>query len=118
MSSLSRPLLRKQLLAGTPPAWLARNGRADRVAAAALSCPPWVDRRWLAEFQREARRRSKATGIPHVVDHIIPIVHPLVCGLTVPWNLRIIPKAINDRKSNALGFNADLFDEPEQLRLV
>ena len=39
------------------------------------------------------------------VDHEIPLVHPLVCGLHVPWNLKRIPSLLNKRKSNY--FNPD-----------
>jgi predicted nucleic acid-binding Zn ribbon protein len=35
-----------------------------------------------------------------VVDHIIPVQHPYVCGLTVPWNLRVGPESCNQAKSN------------------
>ena len=47
--------------------------------------------------QSEIARR---TGIPHHLDHIIPLTHPRVCGLTVPWNLRIIPSGANCSKGN------------------
>ena len=34
------------------------------------------------------------------VDHIIPVVHPLVSGLTVSWNLQILTYEENSRKNN------------------
>lgn len=34
------------------------------------------------------------------VDHIIPVNHPLVCGLTVSWNLQLMTRADNISKGN------------------
>lgn len=34
------------------------------------------------------------------IDHIVPINHPLVCGLNVPWNLQILRCEVNNFKSN------------------
>jgi 5-methylcytosine-specific restriction endonuclease McrA len=45
---------------------------------------------------------TKATGERYVVDHIIPLSNPDVCGLHVPWNLRVITQEENLKKSNKL----------------
>ena len=48
----------------------------------------------------KAQELTKMTGERYVVDHIIPLISPDVCGLHVPWNLRVITQEENLKKSN------------------
>lgn len=67
--------------------------------------PPWLTEDHYAqigEIYSMAVNLSKETGIPHEVDHFVPIAGKNVCGLHVPWNLRPIPRSDNRSKSNKL----------------
>lgn len=102
---------RVRLLAGETPAWIANSKRSAYIESVVLSAPPWVSRKELQALRSEARRLSAATGVEHVLDHIVPLNHPRVCGLTVPWNLRIVPRAVNGTKGNAwCEWHGDLFE--------
>lgn len=71
-------------------------------AAKRRAVPPWADRKAMLAFYEEARRLTRETGIPHHVDHIIPIKHPLICGLHVEHNLQVLPAKANASKGNRL----------------
>lgn len=45
---------------------------------------------------------TKATGIPHHVDHVVPILAKEACGLHVPWNLVITTRAENYSRNNRM----------------
>lgn len=71
--------------------------RQERTAQAT---PKWVDKSELLKVYEDAGRLSEESGIPHEVDHIIPLFHNLVCGLNVPWNLQILTQTQNRKKAN------------------
>ena len=62
--------------------------------------PNWVDSKDIDLIYQRAKAMTELTGVPQHVDHIIPIMHRLVCGLDVPNNLAVIPAKENLRKSN------------------
>ena len=67
--------------------------------------PKWVTKEQklaMRALYLEAQRLTKLTGMRYVVDHIVPLINPEVCGLHVPWNLRVITQDDNLRKSNKL----------------
>jgi hypothetical protein len=48
----------------------------------------------------KAQLKNMGSRTKYEVDHIIPLYHPLVCGLHSHLNLQILPKATNQLKSN------------------
>lgn len=72
--------------------------------------PKWLTKDQLLQiefFYKEAIRLEQETGIPHQVDHIIPIQGKEVCGLHVPWNLQVLTQKENRQKSNKLLDNVE-----------
>ena len=65
--------------------------------------PPWLTRKQKSEIRHLyeiAITMTKTTGEQYVVDHIVPLRSEVVCGLHVPWNLRVITQEENLKKSN------------------
>lgn len=68
--------------------------------------PAWADKKKMQEIYAEARRMTKETGIPHDVDHIIPLQGKMVSGLHCEQNLQVLPRKQNRQKHNH--FDCDL----------
>lgn len=67
--------------------------------------PPWVTAEQKMEMRQLyllAQKLTATTGERYAVDHIIPLINAQVCGLHVPWNLRVITQEENLKKSNKL----------------
>ena len=64
--------------------------------------------RGVTEIRRmylEAQLLTIDSGVKHEVDHIIPLIHEKVSGLSVPANCQILTKAQNRQKASR--FNQD-----------
>jgi len=67
--------------------------------------PKWLTKDQIEEisdFYVAAKMFQLYTGLKYHVDHMIPLAHPLVCGLHVPWNLQILEASENLKKKNKL----------------
>ena len=70
-----------------------------------LATPKWLTAEHKMEIRlkyRLAIEMSRATGVRHAVDHIVPLQGEEVCGLHVPWNLEVVTQEENLKKSNKL----------------
>lgn len=69
----------------------------------AMKCnatPAWADGKKMLEFYAESSRLMLETGIAHEVDHIVPLLSDLVCGLHCEANLQVITAFENRSKNN------------------
>lgn len=59
--------------------------------------PKWLsvsDEKAMKQIYRKAHKQGR------VVDHVVPLASPLVCGLHVPWNLQAVSQEENQKKGN------------------
>ena len=73
-------------------------------AAKRNAVPKWINEELKQEIQKfyvEARLKTRETGTKYEVDHIVPLMGETVCGLHVPWNLRVITQFENRSKRNS-----------------
>lgn len=89
-------VIRKQRALVRPPG---KQGIVHR-AQTRRATPPWADMAAIRNLYAQARALTKKTDELYVVDHIVPKINPIVCGLHVPWNLRVIHWRENAQKGN------------------
>lgn len=80
---------------------VARNAvyRARKLQAT----PSWLTQLQVAQMKEiyiSCKDITLETGIEHHVDHIVPLQGDNVCGLHVPWNLRVLEAKENMSKGN------------------
>ena len=73
---------------------------ARRTATKLLATPAWADHATIEKIYEQASRVSAVTGVPHHVDHIVPLQSAIVCGLHCEANLQIMMASQNQSKSN------------------
>ena len=102
-------------------AWKERNKtqvRADTKARRRKhrdATPPWLTRKQKSEIRQLyqiAITMTQTTGEQYVVDHIYPLRCETVCGLHVPWNLRVVTQDENLKKSNSLSYDSEALAFP------
>ncbi len=75
--------------------------KAQRRRATKLQAiPSWSNQFFVDEAYELAQHRSQVTSVEYVVDHIVPLQHPNVCGLHTHTNLRVITDFENCSKKN------------------
>jgi len=73
---------------------------AKRRSIKKSATPSWANLEVIKQIYIDCKLISEMTGVPHQVDHIIPLKGKTVTGLHVETNLRIIPTSENLSKNN------------------
>ena len=88
------------------PSLVARN--AERRARKLLATVKWANKSKIKTFYLEAVKMTQETGEKYHVDHIVPLINKLVCGLHCEQNLQILTAKDNVAKSNRFSVGEQL----------
>lgn len=84
---------------GPPP--MSRRFYGGNARARTLKrMPAWADKAAIKAIYEKAHRRTWESGVPHHVDHVLPLQGEFVSGFHVHNNLQILTGADNGRKGN------------------
>ena len=75
---------------------------ARRRSSIAQAMPGWYEHNAVVLLYKKRDDLSNLYGVEFEVDHIIPLIHPLVCGLHCLANLQLLDQRLNRMKSNKL----------------
>lgn len=89
---------------------LPKSWRRNWMIARIVATPPWADFAAIRQKYTQAAQLTLRTGEQHVVDHIIPLQHPRVCGLHIAANMQVLHWRHNGAKGN--------YFCPEQMELA
>lgn len=101
-------LQNKAEIAASKQVWVKKNLHkvlsrgAARRALCKQATPAWADKQEIQNVYLEARHMQMH------VDHIVPLNHPLVCGLHVWENLQVLTPFANMQKNNH--FDPETYD--------
>jgi hypothetical protein len=73
----------------------------------------WADRKKMLEIYTQAQEMTERTGVPHHVDHIIPLRGETMSGLHVETNLRIITAVENQSRRNRMSVQETAREEEQ-----
>lgn len=86
--------------------WVSKNlhlcaeRESKKRAAAKQSTPIWANDFYIKEAYHIARLRNEMFDFKWQVDHIVPLINEIVCGLHCEQNLQVIPAKLNAAKGN------------------
>lgn len=90
-----RAVRRRRKIERATPRWLTPEARLE---IHKLYCwAKFLNRTWRTGHKERSRYRNHFD-----VDHIVPLDGKRVCGLHVPWNLRITERLINNAKGDKI----------------
>lgn len=84
-----------------------------RARAEKRATPAWTTPAELRRWERAVREAQMQTRVRMSLGHLVPLQHPLVCGLHCPANFCIETLEYNMRKGNR--YWPDMWGEQEEL---